>query len=277
MIDLRDLPSTQLSEVAFRADHLDVERVVRCYRDVGFVVVRGLLSVYMERMRAEIASAVATARDELATATLMPYGWMTRNGGIFKERSSAGDGDPGVRDMIVAPLSATSSATMDACFRDARLRQILDRLLDRDVNMTGAGQCMYKEALHGNPAWFHQDDSYPQPVGPGGAEFRDVVTVFAYVVPTPIERGCIWVVPFSHRLGLVPHDKTGRYQGCIPEGVCDWSHAIAIPGAPGDTVLWSGAAIHGSQANVTPEPRPAVVMRYARLAPPGQASVAGGP
>jgi ectoine hydroxylase-related dioxygenase (phytanoyl-CoA dioxygenase family) len=255
---VRDLPGVDLSAIDFQAGTLDVERAVRAYHEVGVIIVRGLLRRYMDALLTEIQSAVSLVRSELPSAALLRYGWVTASGGIFTDRAGQGDPMPGYRQLIVVPVNTVNSATMRACFQDPGLHQLLHPVLKNAVHPTGSGHCMYKEALHGNEAGLHQDGLYL------GKELGDVVTPFAYVVPTPVERGCIWVVPYSHRLGLLPHEESGTRAGCIPYEVCDFDNAVPLPGDVGDTLFWKETIIHGSKGNCTDTPRPAVVVRFAQ-------------
>ena len=71
-------------------------------------------------------------------------------------------------------------------------------------------------------------------------------------------------MPYSHRLGILPHQDEGPHAGVVVPGTVDWEHALPIPGNPGDTLLWHFNVLHRSQPNVTAEDRPAVVIRYGR-------------
>src|SRR6185503_20387083 len=117
-------------------------------------------------------------------------------------------------------------------------------LLAGEISHIGTGQCMYKEP-HGTAMGLHQDGVYTHVQG-----YRDVATAFSYVVPTSIERGSIWLVPYSHKLDLLPHNESGHHEGCVRDDLCDWSNAIALPGEPGDTFLWQWKTLHGSQPNL---------------------------
>ena len=250
-------PRFDVSQVDFDADTIDVQRAARVYRDVGFLVVRGLMKSYVEAMVTEVREAVALAHRELPGAERGPYGLLTRSGGIFTDRGPDGPSDR--HQLIVVPMSTVSSPTMKRCAADSRLLDTLGVLLEKDVNLVGMGQCMYKEALHGNEAGLHQDAIYP-----GGEGFRDIASTFTYLVPTPVERGCIWLVPYSQRDGLLRHEESGNRVGCIPLEACDFDRAVPLPGEAGDTLIWNAMLIHGSKGNATDGPRPALVIRYGR-------------
>jgi phytanoyl-CoA hydroxylase len=264
MLPLAELPRLDPSEVDFHADTIDLERAARVYREVGFIVVRGLMRRYVEPIMAEVREGVALAHREVAEATAMRYGLLTPSGGIFTDRVPPGL--PPRRQLIVAPLSTHGSPTLRVCADDARLHEILAPLIPGAIQLVGSGQCMYKEALHSNPAWLHQDAIYP-----GTEQYRDVVAAFTYLVPTPIERGCIWLVPYSHRAGLLKHHESGPLAESIPSEICDFGNAVPFAGDAGDTLLWNDSVVHGSKANVTEAPRPAVVTRYGRLVDAGSA------
>lgn len=249
---VRDLPRLEsLSAVEFDAASIDLERAARVYAEVGMLVVRGLLRPYMEPMLAEIREAVELAYRELPEAKMERHGLLTPSGGVFSR--------VGPRQLICAPLTLPTSPTMRQYASDPLFVSLLDELLAHEVHLIGSGQVMYKVADGGVETGLHQDASYTKDFG-----FKEVIAAFTYVVPTTIERGCIWLVPYSHRLGLLPHQEEGDHAGVVVPGTADWEHAIPIPGNPGDTLLWHFNVLHGSQPNVTAEDRPAVVIRYGR-------------
>lgn len=249
---VRDLPRLEsLSAVEFDAATIDLARAARVYAEVGILVVRGLLRPYMEPMLAEIREAVELAYRELPEAKMERHGLLTPSGGVFSR--------VGPRQLICAPLTIPTSPTMRRYSGDPLFVALLDELLAHEVHLIGSGQVMYKVANGGVETGLHQDASYTKDFG-----FSEVIAAFTYVVPTTIERGCIWLVPYSHRLGLLPHQDEGDHAGVVVPGTADWEHAIPIPGNPGDTLLWHFNVLHGSQPNVTAEDRPAVVIRYGR-------------
>lgn len=249
---VNELPRLEsLASVEFDAESIDVARAARAYAEVGFIVVRGLLRPYMEPMLNEIRQAVELAYRELPEAKMERHGWLTPSGGVFSR--------VGVRQLICAPLILGTSPTMRSYANDRLFVSLLDELLAREVHQIGSGQVMYKIADGGVPTGLHQDASYSKDFG-----FKEIVAAFTYVVPTPVERGCIWLVPYSHRVGLLPHQEEGDHAGVVVPGTADWEHALPIPGNPGDTLFWHFNVLHGSQANVTAEDRPAVVIRYGR-------------
>jgi hypothetical protein len=246
-----------VSEVEFDADGIDIQRAARVYRDVGFLVVRGLMKKYVEVMVAEVRDAVTLAHRELPDAEPGPYGRLTPGGAIFADRGV--EGPYAQPQLIVAPLSTESSAPFKGCSKDPRLLDVLGVFLDNDVNLIGKGQCMYKEARRGGEAGLHQDAIYP-----GGEGHSDITSTFTYLVPTSIDRGCIWLVPHSQRSGLFEHEKTGLRAGSIPQETCNFDRAVPLPGEAGDTLIWNYMLVHGSKGNVTDVPRPALVLRYGR-------------
>jgi ectoine hydroxylase-related dioxygenase (phytanoyl-CoA dioxygenase family) len=258
MSSVRDLPRLDLSTVDFQAGSIDLERARSAFDDAGFIVVRGLMTSHVAAMMAEVREAVSAAQRELPEATLMRHGWSTPNGGIFADRASPGQAPE--LHLICVPLTTANSPTMRACAADQGLLGILAPLLRDDVHVIGTGQCMYKEALRGREAALHQDAIYP-----GTDGYTDVVYAFTYLVPTPVERGCIWVIPYSHRLGRLAHEESGPLAGTLPPSTCDFGDAVPIAGGPGDTVLWKYTIVHGSKPNLTDVPRPTVITRYGRL------------
>lgn len=100
----------------------------------------------------------------------------------------------------------------------------------------------------------HQDDGY------GRLEPPIDLTLWVALVDTDERNGCLWIVPRSHRAGLLPHDAAG-VNPVLREARGE-EPAIALPLRAGEGVAFSGLTLHGSGPNRSSAPRPSLFVRY---------------
>ena len=101
---------------------------------------------------------------------------------------------------------------------------------------------------------FHQDDGY------GRLEPPLDLTVWVALVDTDERNGCLWVVPGSHRGGLVDHARA-QVNPVLREAAAS-SDAVALPLRAGEAVAFSGLTLHRSGPNHSDAPRPGLFVRY---------------
>jgi ectoine hydroxylase-related dioxygenase (phytanoyl-CoA dioxygenase family) len=106
---------------------------------------------------------------------------------------------------------------------------------------------------HSDIPW-HQDDGY------GRLEPMTDVTVWIALVDTDETNGCLWILPGSHRLGLLPHDTAGVNP--LLREVAVREAGVALPLRAGEGVAFGGLTLHGSGPNRSPVPRPGLFLRY---------------
>lgn len=101
---------------------------------------------------------------------------------------------------------------------------------------------------------WHQDDGY------GTLKPLGTLTVWVALVDVDEQNGCIWVVPGSHKHGLLEH-------GQKEEG--HWFKEVEVEGNgvpavlnAGEALAFSGLTLHRSLLNETEEPRYGFFMRY---------------
>ncbi len=65
----------------------------------------------------------------------------------------------------------------------------------------------------------------------------------------PVERGCVHIVPGSHRRGRLEH--IGTTQWYLPDGVIDEADLVPVPASAGDVLLFGYLTVHGSGPNTS--------------------------
>jgi phytanoyl-CoA hydroxylase len=125
-------------------------------------------------------------------------------------------------------------------------------------------QLIHKPAGNGGRVDWHQDYYYWQHLDRPGS-----VSSWTALTESNRENGCVWVVPGSHRSGLVPeHEESGfpfRTDGGeprldLPGRRCP--RPVALELEPGDVSFHHCLTLHGSGPNATPHPRYGYVTHF---------------
>jgi hypothetical protein len=147
-----------------------------------------------------------TTQEELA--------WMcTAYDRIFAERAGRDEGnqfDLGGADQegeeanlpqILNPAKYAPELKDGAYLKTAT--EIVRQLLGPEVS-AGIGHAIFKPAGHGAPTPWHQDEAYWDP-----AKSYESVSIWVPLQEATEDNGCMWFVPGSHRLEVLPHQSIG--------------------------------------------------------------------
>ena len=104
---------------------------------------------------------------------------------------------------------------------------------------------------------WHQDNAYTCFDPPTN------LTVWTALDDVGHDNGCVWVIPASHRRGLLPHsqqeDRFAGYKFVEPQNE---DAAVPLILKTGEAVVFSGSLLHRSTSNKTDRPRRALFMEY---------------
>ncbi len=100
---------------------------------------------------------------------------------------------------------------------------------------------------------WHQDNGYADVSPPTN------LTVWCALVDTDENNGCIWVIPGSHKTGLLPHQPSGA---SWHQTVRTTEDGVPVRLQAGEAVAFSGYTLHRSKQNLTKQARPAFFMQY---------------
>jgi len=139
-------------------------------------------------------------------------------------------------------------------------RLMLDpRLTDRIADLIGENIQLHHTKLFikppekGAPFPMHQDYPYfPH-------EKHTMLAAIVHFDDAPIEKGCVCVVPGSHKLGPLEHDPQGGWH--LPVEDYPLEKAMPVPAEAGDVVVFSYLTIHGSGVNTTQEARTTLLIQ----------------
>ncbi|MEM7245587.1 MAG: phytanoyl-CoA dioxygenase family protein [Acidobacteriota bacterium] len=152
---------------------------------------------------------------------------------------------------------------LDALVHDPRLVDHVESVLGPDI-LCWSTDFFVKPASDPSFVSFHQDSAY------AGLEPVDgVVNAWLALTPSRRDSGCLRVVPGSHRLGRLDHDRTDDENNMLFFGQTarlgvDEERVIDVELAPGQASLHHLALVHGSGPNVSKQPRIGLVVRYVR-------------
>jgi phytanoyl-CoA hydroxylase len=143
---------------------------------------------------------------------------------------------PKVREVF------TSTAMLD-CMED---------LMGPDIYYHSS-KVMFKPAGGGAPKPWHQDAAYWTQYA------SKQITVWIAIHDANAENGCVWAIPGSHKLGLVPHSEMELQ---VKDAQIDISKAIPVPVKPGGLLIFHSLVLHMSHKNTSTQDRWAIICDY---------------
>ena len=113
---------------------------------------------------------------------------------------------------------------------------------------------------------WHQDSQYVDQPEIGKKEQHTghlhLVTVWVPLVEATVENGCCWVIPGSHRWGLLEGARGDDSNVHMEEDVEARGTPVPIPLKPGGALFMSNLCIHTSKLNTTQDCRWSIDFRY---------------
>ena len=226
------------------------------YRRDGFVRIAGVfpcsevadLARYFDEVLARAAGLRETTRDGLAEFRIVPIG--------------------GRPTLKFAKWASAAHTGLTRIRTSPRLLALVHRLLGPDlVQITN--QMHWKNPGDGVSFQMHQDCTFRKP----DASYRNLAESFVQtgiaVDAATAENGCLQFVPGSHvrAEALLAGGYEGANADILNEAVlARFPPAVDVVMDPGDVVLWSPYAIHGSQPNRSTHSRRIYINGFARAA-----------
>lgn len=131
-----------------------------------------------------------------------------------------------------------------------------------DLVLISSGFFYKKPDKSGGFVAWHQDTTY------WGLRPPKAVTVWIALYESDVENGCMRIVPRTHRVGLLPHGKSGDdknllgHDQAIDIAHFDESTAVDCILKPGQASVHHGELVHGSNANTSDRPRCGMTVRF---------------
>ena len=131
----------------------------------------------------------------------------------------------------------------------------MDRGIDQDDLAKKLNQ-NDRNGLVSETPW-HQDNA----VFTEDVDDVDILTVWFPITSAPIEKGCLKVVPGSHKGGLRAHCPGSTSDLAIPDALMT-DESLALPMAAGDVLFLHRKTCHGSLPNLTSSARFSFDLRF---------------
>lgn len=112
----------------------------------------------------------------------------------------------------------------------------------------------------GSPFPMHQD----HPFFPHAN--HSMIAAIIHMDDAPLEKGCVRVVPGSHKLGPLSHNSEGGWH--LPLDEYPLESAVPCPAEAGDVLFFSYLTIHGSGVNTSNEARTTILVQMRDPADP---------
>mgnify|MGYP001128287363 CR=1 FL=1 len=144
------------------------------------------------------------------------------------------------------------SAVFTRLILDDRLTSCAADLIGPNVQLHHT-KMFIKPPEKGAPFPMHQD----HPFFP-----HDKHTMFAAIIhfdDAPDEKGCVRVIPGSHKLGPIPHIKEGGWH--LDPAEYPLEKSVPCPAKAGDVLFFNYLTIHGSGVNRTNEARTTLLVQ----------------
>ncbi|MBA3710201.1 MAG: phytanoyl-CoA dioxygenase family protein [Planctomycetes bacterium] len=213
----------------------------------GYLVIDGFLDpAEVTRVEADIARVAASAIG------------MERNRGAFS-LEKVGDESFNAEAPAKRPgmLRKIQNAVMEVpevrnTFTSEKILDCMEDLMESDIYYHSS-KVMFKPAGGGAPKPWHQDAAYWTQYA------SNQITVWIAIHDAKAENGCVWAIPGSHKLGLIPH---GEIELQVQDAQIDASQAIPVPVKPGGLLIFHSLVLHMSHKNTSNQDRWAIICDY---------------
>jgi phytanoyl-CoA hydroxylase len=243
-----------IKDLEFFADRLDPRTAAAAYKEHGAIIVRGLMSPYVNHIRQDIEACATEAIALLPQAVKVPEGWLTPDHTLWLPAPANFSRD---KQIMVLGCNYKNSAASFMSAIAPKLLDIVEAIVGPDVELFMDGQCLYKEPVGGHAKNLHQDAAYFE------HRFEGPVGVLNYCVDTDLSNGALHVIPGTHRLGVLDHVDTSSHLG-LDEKTWPWERALPLTGKAGDAIFFHVKTVHGSKSNSSNSSRPVMIHRYRR-------------
>jgi phytanoyl-CoA hydroxylase len=217
------------------ADQLDF------YHENGYLLVEGLLSPEEAAFyRAECHA----LQQRLALQSEMDATW-----------GSARQAVAGAEQTVIHHCHNVQfySAAFTRLLTEPRLVDAAADIIDSPNVQLHHTKMFIKPPEKGSPFPMHQDYPYfPH-------DRHSMIAAILHFDDAPVEKGCVRVVPGSHKLGGLEHSSEGGWH--LPFDQYPVESAVPCPAKAGDVLFFSYLTIHGSGINVSSEPRTTLLVQ----------------
>lgn len=213
------------------------------YRENGYVLVKGLFDpAEAKEYRDECHALARRLGPDLAADKT----WSSA-------RTTAGARKP--TSITHCPDVQHYSAAFTRLLLDDRFTSIAGDVVGSENVALHHTKMFIKPPGKGSPFPLHQD----YPFFPHRQD--TVAAAIVHFDDAPVERGCVRVVPGSHRWGPLAHQSAGGDFFLSPQEY-PFDSAVPCPAEAGDAIFFGYLTVHGSGVNVSNEARTTVLVQF---------------
>jgi ectoine hydroxylase-related dioxygenase (phytanoyl-CoA dioxygenase family) len=145
------------------------------------------------------------------------------------------------------------SAAFHKLLLDPRLTDVAAGIIGSPNVALHHTKLFIKPPEKGSPFPMHQD----HPFFPH--ERHSMIAAILHFDDAPEAKGCLRVVPGSHRQGPIEHEQAGGWH--LPFEQYPLESSVALPAEAGDVLFFSYLTIHGSGVNTSAEARTTLLVQ----------------
>lgn len=211
------------------------------YQRDGFILVRGLLSAAeateLRRECHDLAERLARKGDLDAT-------WDSARAAVAEAATTK---------ILHCHNVQFYCAAFTRLLTDPRFTDICAACMGTENVQLHHTKMFIKPPEKGSPFPMHQD----APFFPH--DRHSMMAAIFHFDDAPLQKGCLRVVPKSHRLGMLEHQGEGSWH--LPFEDYPIEAAKPVPARAGDVIFFSYLTIHGSGINVSDEARTTLLVQ----------------
>ena len=212
----------------------------------GYLVVRDLLT--QEEVEALKARANLIASGE---ASHVPEEWIQVEPAIKRGEIQVDSKIESVRKLWnLVP----HDDVMRAHAANPKIVDVIVDLLGPDIKLYG-DQLFMKPPQHGSRKEYHQDSNSWKHLVP-----YNLVSCWAAMDDATLENGCLWVIPGSHKWGLISREREQEIESHALEG--KWENESPVELKSGDCSFHHSLLLHSSHANRSSKQRRGYATHY---------------
>jgi len=211
------------------------------YQENGYLLVKGLLTA---EEAADYRRACHDLSERLAAHENMDATWGAARAAVAE-----------AKDTKI--LHCHNVQFYDAAFSrlivDPRVTDVAAHIIGSPNVQLHHTKMFIKPPEKGSPFPMHQDVPYfPH-------DRHSMIAVILHFDDAPIEKGCVRVVPGSHKLGQLEHSSEGGWH--LPFAQYPIESAVPCEAKAGDALFFSYLTIHGSGINISQEARTTLLIQ----------------
>ncbi len=218
------------------------------YEENGYLLVKGLLSreeaAFLRQETHALAERLAAHRSIDAT-------WASARTAVAEATDTK---------ILHCHDVQFQAAAFSKLIMDDRLTAVAAAIIGSENVQLHHTKMFIKPPEKGSPFPMHQD----HPFFPH--ERHSMIAAIVHFDDAPLEKGCVRVVPGSHRQGPLPHEPEGSWH--LPFAQYPLESAEPCPAQAGDVLFFSYLTVHGSGINTSSEARTTLLVQMRDAADP---------